>query len=156
PRAATEPSANGEIAEGKRNDTLFQKACALRDLKLPQETILATLLDLNGRLCKPPLPEQEVHEIAKSVAKGESKARSIVGRLLGEIELGHDENDEPFGSLPQGDHRENWKIGSRSRPFRRWLSKRYFEVTGGGVLTSSELNDLASLLEGKAVFDGPR
>lgn len=154
--APNQTEGDGKIAEGKRNDTLFQKACSLRDLKLPPETLLATLLDLNKRVCKPPLPEQEVRGIAASVAKGESRAKSFAGRLLGEIELWHDENDEPFVTLPQDDHKEHWKIGNRSRPFRRWLSKRYYEVTGGGVLTASELNDLSSLLEGKAAFDGPQ
>jgi hypothetical protein len=149
------PSSGGDIPEGKRNETLFQKACALRDVKLPAETLLATLLDLNRRLCKPPLAEQEVRAIASSVAKGESKVKSFVGRLLGEIELWHDESDEPFVTLPQDGHQEHWKIGARSRPFRRWLSKRYHEATGGGVLTASQLTDLASLLEGKAAFDGP-
>lgn len=154
------PAADGTIPEGKRNDTLFQKACALRDLKLPAETLLAALLDLNRRLCKPPLPEQEVQAIAASAAKGEpraggSKAASFVGELLAEIELWHDESDEPYVTLPQGDHREHWKIGQRSRPFRRWLSKRYHEMNGGKVLSASELADIASLLEGKAVFDGP-
>jgi hypothetical protein len=156
PPAPDEPTPRGEIAEGRRNDTLFQKACALRDLKLPQETILATLLDLNRRLCKPRLSEQEVRGIAASVAKGESKAKGFVGQLLGEIELWHDEDNEPFITLPQDDHKEHWKIGTRSRPFRRWLSKRYYELMGGAVLTASVLADLASMLEGKAVFDGPQ
>jgi hypothetical protein len=154
--AGAGPGAEEVVTEGRRNDTLFQKACALRDLKLPPETIFAALLDLNQRLCKPPLTEAEVRGIAASAARGESRARGFVGRLLGEVDLWHDENDEPFATLPQDDHTENWKIGSRSRPFRRWLSKRYHEATGGGVLASGDLADLASLLEGKAVFDGPR
>jgi hypothetical protein len=50
--------------------------------------------------------------------------------------------------------RRDWNIDSRSRLFRRWLSKRYYKVTGGGVLTASELADLAALLEKKAGFHG--
>jgi hypothetical protein len=155
PAAPSPTAGDGEIAEGKRNDTLFRAACSLRDLKLPDETILAALLDLNRRRCKPPLPEDEVRGIAKSVAKGVSKAGSFLARLLGEVELWHDESDEPFITLPQDGHKENWKIGTRSRPFRRWVSKRYYEATGG-ALTANVLADLATLLEGKAVFNGPR
>jgi hypothetical protein len=156
PPPPQEPTPEGVIVEGQRNDALFQKACALRDMKLPQETVLTALLDLNRRLCKPPLEENEVRAIAESAAKGEARARGFVGQLLAEIELWHEESDEPFITLPQDDHKEHWKIGTRSRPFRRWLSKRYYEATGGAVLTASQVTDLAAMLEGKAVFDGPR
>ncbi|MGB2855754.1 MAG: primase C-terminal domain-containing protein, partial [Dehalococcoidia bacterium] len=47
---------------------LFAKACALKAMELPEETIAATLLDLNNRLCKPPLEEKEVRDIAHSAA----------------------------------------------------------------------------------------
>lgn len=144
------------IPEGKRNSTLFRKALSLRDLKLSEETVLSALLDLNERLCKPPLPEQEVRSIAASAMKREAKpAIGFLEVLISEIELWHDENDDPFMTLTQDGHRENWMIGKRSRPFRRWLSKKFYEATGE-TLSASHLADLASLLEGKAVFDGRR
>jgi hypothetical protein len=149
------PAPEGEIKEGKRNDTLFRLACSLRDLKLPADTILVALLDANRRRCKPPLPEAEVRGIVESVAKGESKAGCFLTRLLDEIELWHDENDDPYLTLVQGDHRENWRIGKRFPAFRRWLSKRCYEVTGG-MLTVNTLAEIASLLEGRAVHDGQR
>ena len=153
---AGEPVADGAIVEGKRNDTLFAKACALQRMELPEETIATTLLDLNQRLCSPPLPEQEVRAIAKSAASSDSEVRvGFLARLCRDTELWHDENDDPFVTLPQNDHRENWLIGKRCRPFRRWLSKLYYDATGD-VLKANQLADLAAMLEGKAVFDGPR
>lgn len=149
-----EPAAEGRVVEGKRNDTLFAKACALRDLKLPAETILATLLDLNSRLCDPPLPESEVRSIVKSVTTGAKPSDNFVKLLLSEMELWHDENGDPFATVPQEGHRENWKIGKRVRAFRRWLSKRCYDVTGG-VLADKDLGELCALFEGRACFDGP-
>jgi hypothetical protein len=151
---------NGEIAEGKRNDTLFRKACALWDL-VPPDMLVTVLLDLNRQLCKPPLPEEEVRGIATSVAKGKPEGSSpplpgdeFVERLLAETTLWHDENSEPYLTLTQDDHEENWAIGKRSRPFRRWLCKKFYDTTGE-VLSDSGLSEIAGLLEGKAVYDAP-
>ena len=145
---------NGKITEGKRNETLFGKACSLKQMELPEETIAATLLDLNDRICDPPLPESEVRAIAHSAATQDSKAKiGFLNRLLRDIELWHDENGEPFATLPQDDHRENWLIGKRCRAFRRWLSKIYYDATGD-MLKAGDLADIAAMLEGKAVYDG--
>lgn len=154
PAPKVEPTAEGRVAEGKRNDTLFAKACALRDLKLPPETILATLLDLNARLCDPPLPDSEIQSIVKSVTTQGKPSDNLVKLLLSEMELWHDENGDPFATVSQEGHRENWKIGKRIRAFRRWLSKRCYDVTGG-VLSDKDLGELCALLEGRACFDGP-
>jgi hypothetical protein len=149
-------SSGDDIAEGKRNESLFAKACALREMGLGEETMAGALLDLNDRLCKPPLPEEEVAAIAHSAATGESKAKiGFLARLLHDIELWHDENDTPFATLPQGDHKENWSIGNRCRPFRRWLSKLWYDQTGE-MLKAGDLVDIAAMLEGKACFDGPQ
>jgi hypothetical protein len=142
-----------EIPEGDRNNALFVKACGLKDIGLPEETIAATLLDLNQRLCKPPLPEDEVRAIAHSAATQKPKV-GFLERLLGDFELWHDENGDPFATIPQGEHRENWKIGKRVRAFRRLLSKLYYEATRS-TLSDKGLTEIASLLEGRAVFDGP-
>lgn len=156
PRVAAESNGSDSIPEGKRNEGLFAKGCALKEMGLPEETILATLLDLNARLCVPPLPESEVRSISHSAASGEVKAKiGFIQRLLGDIELWHDENGDPFATVPQGDHRENWMIGKRSRPFRRWLSKLFYDTTGK-MMSANDLSDIAALLEGKAVFDGPQ
>ncbi len=154
PKAEPGQATGDAIPEGERNAALFRKACMLRDLKLPPETVLAALLDLNRRLCKPPLSEEEVRDVVQSAAKGEPRQRTFLTGLLGEIELWHDDRDEPYITLPQDRHRENWPIGQRSRPFRRWLSKKFYEATGE-MLSSHGLADLTSLLEGKAVYDGP-
>ncbi|MEA1949872.1 MAG: primase C-terminal domain-containing protein [Planctomycetota bacterium] len=113
-------SGNGKkFTQERRNSTLLEKACVLQKLELPADTIVTRLLDLNEQLCNPPLPKSEVRAIAKSAAESASNsADDFVSRLTQDIEFWHDENDDPFATLPQGGHRENWLVGSRSNPPR--------------------------------------
>lgn len=150
------PETDERIPEGQRNDVLFKKACAFRGLGLDEEGIANALLEVNDKLCDPALPEDEVRNIAHSAASGETQAKiGFLERLLPGIELWHDQNDDPFATLPQGEHKENWKIGKKVRAFRRWLSKQFYDMTGE-VLSSQALGDIAGLLEGRACFDGPK
>src|SRR5260221_4464127 len=67
-------------------------------------------------------------------------------------ELFHTATGTAFADLLVDGHRETWPI--RSKRFRGWLRRRYFEVTGGalnGQAISSELD----LLEARAQFDAP-
>ncbi len=154
PAPKPEPGDGETVTEGKRNTTLFSKACQLKLCGLDEESIATALLSLNVQLCHPPLDETEVRQIAKSAASGESGVGSgFVENLIREIELWHDQNDDPFVTLPQGEHKENWKIDKRSRPFRRWISKQFYDENGE-MLGSGDLGDICAMLEGKAVFDG--
>lgn len=150
--ATTQPTGEG-VGEGKRNDTLFQKGCALADLHLPPATITSTLLSLNLELCNPPLPESEVLSIAASVLNAGAKVGPL-DQLLSKLELWHDPNGEPFATIQQGEHKEHWRIGKRQKPWRRWLAKQHHEATRS-ALSESELSETSGLLEGMAIFDGP-
>jgi hypothetical protein len=58
----------------------------------------------------------------------------------------------PFADVLVDGHRETWPI--RSKRFRGWLRRRYYEATGsalGGPAIASELD----LLEARAQFDAP-
>ena len=46
-------------------------------------------------------------------------------------------------------------IGPKARGFKRWLSKRYYEFTSE-ILKAGDLTEVAAMLEGKAVYDGPK
>jgi len=58
---------NKVLYEGARNNGLMSSAGKLRHLGCDQTEIEATLLVLNEKRCSPPLPENEVKSIAKSV-----------------------------------------------------------------------------------------
>jgi hypothetical protein len=81
---------------GERNDQLTKLAGAMRRRGLSREAIEAALLEENRRRCDPPLPDAEVRQIAKSVARYQPKeasaslarenAGSLVTRRLSEID----------------------------------------------------------------------
>lgn len=58
---------------GNRNITLTQIGGSLRRQGLAQPQIEATLLDLNKKICNPPLPDAEVIKISKSVGRYSAK-----------------------------------------------------------------------------------
>jgi hypothetical protein len=67
-------------------------------------------------------------------------------------ELFHSATGTAFADLMVDGHRETWPI--RSKRFRGWLRRRYYEATGGapnGHAISCELD----LLEARAQFDAP-
>lgn len=67
------------IAEGQRNDTLARLAGTMRRAGMTRQEILAGLRQINVDRCRPPLPEQEVEQIATSVARYEpDQAMSIL------------------------------------------------------------------------------
>jgi len=62
-------SGDGSIPDGERNSTLTGKAGILRRYGFSEDEILAALERMNADRCKPPLPDEEVSRIAKSVAR---------------------------------------------------------------------------------------
>ncbi len=66
-RQGNEPAPK-KIPEGKRNDTLTSLAGTMRRQGMTEEEITVALLAVNKR-CKPPLEEDEVRRIAKSITR---------------------------------------------------------------------------------------
>jgi hypothetical protein len=65
------------IDEGGRNNKLYKVGCALRgEQGWERIQILASLLEMNERSCKPPLPEAEVVTITDSVCRHPAEVRS--------------------------------------------------------------------------------
>ncbi|MDA2911939.1 phage/plasmid primase, P4 family [Nitrospiraceae bacterium AH_259_D15_M11_P09] len=68
--AATAPTGGDKrIREGERNIILTSMAGTMRQKGFSQDAIEAALLKQNAAQCDPPLPDDEVHAIAKSVAR---------------------------------------------------------------------------------------
>lgn len=57
------------IPEGSRNNSLASMAGKLRRADMNQQEIEAALLEANRQRCLPPLPEDEVRKIARSIAQ---------------------------------------------------------------------------------------
>jgi hypothetical protein len=60
---------NDVVPEGQRNSTLTRLAGAMRRPGMTPQAIEAALLVENAARCRPPLPEDEVREIARSICR---------------------------------------------------------------------------------------
>jgi len=66
------------------------------------------------------------------------------------ISLFHDPNGTAFADLEIDGHRETWPI--RSRQFRHWLRRRYYEENGSAA-GAEAIRSAIDLLEARAQFD---
>lgn len=71
PKATATPSTPSAIAEGGRNDQLARYAGYLRRGGSDEGEILAALQARNASKCNPPLPDDEVRQIARKIARYE-------------------------------------------------------------------------------------
>lgn len=88
---------------------------------------------------------------------GEASGRAptqadILIDLAQAAELFHAPDSTSFADLDIHGHRETWPI--RSKGFRRWLARRFFEATGGAP-SSEALQSALNVIEAKAHFDAP-
>jgi hypothetical protein len=83
--------------------------------------------------------------------RGPSQADIVVG-LAQSVELFHSPDDTGFADLEINGHRETWPI--RSKGFRRWLARCYFEATQGAP-SSEALQSALNVIEARAHFDAP-
>jgi hypothetical protein len=67
-------------------------------------------------------------------------------------ELFHTATGTAFADLLVDGHRETWPI--RSKRFRGWLRRRYYEANGG-ALNGQSISSTLDLLEARAQFDAP-
>jgi len=80
------------------------------------------------------------------------KAADILIGLADEAELYHAPDGTAYADLPIKDHRETCPV--RSKGFKRWLSRRYYEETEGAP-NSEALQSAFNVIEAKAHYDGP-
>lgn len=65
-RAAKNRNGHGDVVEGKRNRTVFNTACALRNQGHGQDRVLDLMLRFNQTSCKPALSDREVERCVAS------------------------------------------------------------------------------------------
>lgn len=80
------------------------------------------------------------------------KQSDLLIDLAQEAELFHSPDATAFADLIVNGHRETWPV--RTKGFRRWLARRFFEATGGAP-NSEALQSALNVIEAKAHFDGP-
>lgn len=79
------------------------------------------------------------------------EADLIIG-LVPSAKLFHAPDGTGYADLDVNGHRETWPL--RSKGFRSWLARRFFEVTQGAPRPEA-MRSALDLLEAKAHFDGP-
>src|SRR5262249_36767997 len=78
------------------------------------------------------------------------KQADILIALAPAAELFHTPDGAGFADVNINGHRETWPI--RSKGFRRWIARRFFEETGGAP-SSEALQSALNVIEAKAHFD---
>ena len=151
----------GKIPEGKRNSTLASLAGTMRQRGMSEEAIYAALVIINQQQCDPPLVDDEVRRIAKSVgsyppgggAAGQpkkSQATQLV-ELADSAELFHTKDQEAYAAMKMDDHHEIWRL--KDSQFKRWLAQKFYTEHGKAPSTAA-IQDALGVLAGKALFEG--
>jgi hypothetical protein len=76
----------------------------------------------------------------------------MLARIGTSIELFHTDTGTAFADLHLDGHRETWPI--RSKRFRAWLRRRYYEGTAAAA-SAEAIRSALDLLEARAQFDAP-
>jgi len=83
--------------------------------------------------------------------RGQTHADILIG-LTQSAELFHAPDGTGFADLSINSHRETWPV--RTKVFRRWLARRFFEETRGAP-SSEALQSTLNVIEARAHFDAP-
>lgn len=113
PMAGDQPIAEDgtRIEHGQRNATLTSLAGSMRRRHMEPDEIVAALLVINQKRCVPPLPDEDVHKIARSVGRyepAEEMTRRSSTRLVHRVDVVTREYVE-FARNPQGRQRLGWE-----------------------------------------------
>lgn len=138
PGAPFAPEVLACLAELKEKDRAgFEALCA----RLKQGGVRVTVLD--GAIAE---------ESGDAGGRGPTLADILI-ELSAAAELFHAPDGTGFADLHINRHRETWSI--RSKGFRRWLARRFFEATKGAP-SSETLQSALNVIEARAHFDGPQ
>jgi hypothetical protein len=93
---------------------------------------------------------QPASDTLGSARKHKNQAETLVS-MADDADLFHTPDQVPYATVRVGDHNETWTI--RSRSFKRWLMRSYYEELGG-TPNAQAIADAIGMLEARALFDG--
>jgi hypothetical protein len=137
PGAAFAPKALDRLASLKREDR-------------PAFESLRSQLKKAG--CRVTALDESIAEESGDVGGRGPKQADILIDLAHAAELFHTPDGIAFADLDINGHRETWPI--RSKGFRRWLARRFYEATEGAP-SSEALQSALNVIEAKAHFNAP-
>jgi hypothetical protein len=97
------------------------------------------------------LDDAITEESGQVAGRGPTQADILID-IARAAELFHAPDGTGFADLDINGHRETWPI--RAKGFRRWLARRFFEMTQGAP-SSEALQSALNVIEAKAHFDAP-
>lgn len=125
---------------------------ALAALKREDRAVFEALRSqLKKAGCRVTALDEAIAEESGDTGRGPTQADILI-RLAQDAELFHSPDGSGFADIDISGHRETWPI--RAKGFRRWLARRFFEVTGGAP-SSEALQSALGVIEAKAHFDAP-
>src|SRR5262245_20547318 len=98
-----------------------------------------------------PPPEEEKEE-TDPLTEPRKKQADVLIELASAAELFHDRDDVGYARFDVNGHQENWPI--RSKGFKRWLTRGFYESTQGAP-SSEAMQAALGVLEARAQFDAP-
>ena len=84
--------------------------------------------------------------------KGDETQADILIEIANAADLFHTADQVAYADMTIGGHRETWPV--RSKGFKRWLVRQYYEKTKGAP-NSEAMQAALGVIEAKAHFDGP-
>ena len=130
-------------------EVLEALAALKKDDRAAFEALRARLKSAGCRVTA--LDEAIAEESGDVGGRGPTQADILID-LAQTAELFHAPDGTGFADLDVNGHRETWPI--RSKGFRRWLARCFFEATGGAP-SSEALQSALNVIEAKAHFDAP-
>jgi hypothetical protein len=137
PGAAFTPDVLRRLAELKKDDRAAFEACRAQ---------------LKGARCRVTALDKAIAEESGHVGGRGPTQADILIELAQSAELFHAPDGTGFADLDMNGHRETWPI--RSKGFRRWLARLFYDETQGAP-GSEALASALNVIEAKAHFDAP-
>ena len=142
-RAATDPGAAFA-------PDVLELLAALKKSDLAAFEVLRAKLKDAG--CRVTALDQALAQGDRNTGACDPKQADILISLAAEADLFHVSDGTGYADVNINDHRETWAI--RSKGFKRWLARRYYEETVGAP-SSEALQAALNVIEARAHFDGP-
>jgi hypothetical protein len=130
-------------------DVLERLAALRRDDRAAFEALRGQLKKAGCRVTA--LDDAIAEESGEAGRRGPTQADILIA-LAQTAELFHTSSGAGYADLDVNGHRETWPI--RTKGFRRWLARRFFEETGGAP-SSEALQSALNVIEAKAHFVAP-
>ncbi len=113
------------------------------------EERLKVLVEGAHPLCEDDRDAKDTKSATGSGAPRLSQATLLV-EMAADVELFHTPAGEAYATIGVHDHRETWPL--KTKGFRRWLARRFYE-SEGKTPNSQAVQAALAVLEGRALFD---